>query len=457
MKKAALWILLSVFAMVLSGCGGSSTGKSLTEDTTAQKNLPVLGENVKFDPNILINDGQPIEVEFWIWDAEEIFGEIISGFEEIYPNVSIKLVKQPWQDFWTKLPLALQNGNGPALFGIHNSQHENLINYLEPYDISLEDLKADFTGVEGHVIDDNVYYIDYGMMTGSIFYNKKMWRDAGLTDADIPSTWDEFTAVAQKLTRKDDKGYITQAGFNYNKDVKSIIMGLNYQKGQLMFQDDLKTIDMDNSVTAENMQFLIDLYETHDVGSKDFGINDSESFGQGQSAMVYKWGWFYNTLVNDYPDIEFGVFPVPAPGSTTPFAYDRYNGESTIGISATNSEQDKEVAQAFIRYFMSNDDAMKALCLRYSVFPAKKSLVNDPEVENHPVMKTLAPYVDRLIWPGPFPGIIETQMQQTFEEIIYNGTEIKEAIRNGNETIREDMAGSDFVSTERQYKYISEL
>ncbi len=449
---------MTLLVLVFTGCsGGSSSGKNLSEDTTAQKNLPVLGENVKFDPNILINDGKPIEVEFWIWDAEEIFQEIIDGFEEIYPNVSIKLVKQPWQDYWTKLPLALQNGSGPALFAIHNSQHENLINYLEPYDIDVEDLKADFTGVEGHVIDGKVHYIDYGMMTGSIFYNKDLWQDAGLTEADIPETWDEFTSVARKLTKTDGKGYITQAGFNYNQDVKSIIMGLNYQKGQMMFGEDQRTINMDNPITVENMQFLIDLYEKHEVGSKDFGINDSESFGQGQSAMVYKWGWFYNALVNDYPDINFGVFAMPAPSGQVPFAYDRYNGESTMGISATNSSADKELAQAFIRYFMSNDQAMKDLCLLYSVFPAKKSLVENDEVKNHPVMKTLAPCVDRLIWPGPFPGIIETQMQQTFEEIIYNGADINAAVRAGNESIMEDMKGSEFVSTERRYKYINEL
>jgi len=454
MKKRIFWIFLLISGLLFFGCsGGKGSAKALSEDTVADKNLPVLGDNVKFDPNVLINGGKPIEVEFWIWDAEEIFTSIAQGFESIYPNVSIKIVKQPWQDYWTKLPLALQNGTGPALFCIHNSQHENLIKYLEPYDIDIADLKADFTGVEGHVIDGRVYYIDYGMMTGSIFYNKAMWAEAGLTERDIPKTWDQFTGVAQKLTKRDGKGYITQAGFNYNGDVKSMIMGLNYQKGQLMFKEDLKTIDMDNPVTVENMRFLIDLYDKYGVGSKDFGVVDSESFGQGQSAMIYKWGWYYNQLLSNYPDIEFGVFAVPTPTAGVPFAYDRYNGESTLGISATNGDADKSVAQAFVRYFMSNDEAMKELCLRYSIFPAKRTIVEDPAVKSHPVMIALAPVVDRLIWPGPFPGIIETQMQQTFEDIIYNGMSPAEAVKKGNGTIGEDMAGSDFVTTENQYKY----
>ena len=40
------------------------------------------------------------------------------------------------------------------------------------------------------------------MMTGSVYYNKDMWEAAGLTEADIPKTWDEMREVAKKLTIK---------------------------------------------------------------------------------------------------------------------------------------------------------------------------------------------------------------------------------------------------------------
>lgn len=455
MKRFLSISLVITLLIALVGCSGEKeAAKKIVNDTTAEKNLPVLGDNVKFDPNILINNGEPIEIDFWVWDSKEIFQSIVDDFEKIYPNISIKVVSQPWGDYWTKLPLSIQGGDGPALFCVHNSQHDNLINNMEAYDIDIEDLKADFTGVEGHVIDGKVYYIDYGMMTGSIFYNKDMWADAGLTDSDIPETWDEFTKVAQKLTKKDDNGNITQAGFNYNSDVKSIIMGLNYQKGQMLFKEDGITPDINNKIMNENIQFLIDLYDEYGVGSKDFGISDAESFGQGQSAMVYKWGWYYNQLLNDYPDVNFGVFRTPVPDENTPFAYDRYNGESTIGISAKADDASKEVAQAFIRYFMSNDDALKELCIKYSIFPSKKTLADDEDVQNHPVLGTIKPVVDRLIWPGPFPGIIETTLQQSFEDVIYNGNDVETTFSDGNKKVITDMEGISFTSVEEKYKYI---
>ena len=82
---------------------------------------------------------------------------------------------------------------------------------MAPYEVSSDDLDADFNGVSAHVIDGKVYYIDYGIMTGSVYYNKDMWEAAGLTDADYPKTWDEMREVAKKLTIKEGNSFV-QAG-----------------------------------------------------------------------------------------------------------------------------------------------------------------------------------------------------------------------------------------------------
>lgn len=185
-KRVIVAALAAMMAVTgLAGCGGSGTGKK-----EAKKNIEVptepFGDTIKYDPSVEINGGKDITVELWEWGSDELFQEIIDGYTAIHPNVTINLVNNPWEDYWTKLPLALDGENGPAIFNIHNSYHENLINYMAPLEIPLEDLQADFTGVDAHVIDGEVYYIDYGMMTGSVYYNKDMWEAAGLTEADIP-------------------------------------------------------------------------------------------------------------------------------------------------------------------------------------------------------------------------------------------------------------------------------
>lgn len=460
MKKRTVLTTLMTLLMVatLAACGNSKNSRSAsgTADSQEDKGMEVLGENVTFDPNKLVNDGEPIDIEYWTWNDGDPAIAMAKEYEKIYPNVKIKVVNHPWDDYWTKLPLALKGQNGPAVFNIHNSQNALLMPYLAPYDISTEDLTADFTSVEPHIKDGEIYYIDSMINTGNIYYNKALWKDAGLTDADIPETWDQFKEVAKKLTQKDgDK--LTQAGFNWNGETYSALyQGLNYQKGELLFKDDGKTVNYDNDVTKENLQFLIDLYEKEGVGSRDFGAESSQSFGNGQSAMVYKWGWYMNELDTNYPDIEYGVFATPTPTEDVPFAYDRFNGESTPGINKNQTKEQQAVAQDFLKYCLANDEYSKTGALALASFPTKKSLAEDEDILANPVLSAIAPRVERLIWAGPFPATVESTATETMEDVLFNGKDLNDSVKAGQAKMEKDMKDTDFTSLESSYAFISE-
>ena len=453
MRKRVIAAALATMMAVtgLAGCGGSGTGKE-----EAKKNIEVptepFGDTIKYDPSVEINGGKDITVELWEWGSDELFQEIIDGYTAIHPNVTINLVNNPWEDYWTKLPLALDGENGPAIFNIHNSYHENLINYMAPLEIPLEDLQADFTGVDAHVIDGEVYYIDYGMMTGSVYYNKDMWEAAGLTEADIPKTWDEMREVAKKLTIKEGDTII-QAGLNFNDDFhQNYLLGLNYQLGENLFEEDGVTPKVNSDAMKQVMQMLVDMYEVDGIGSKDFGEKGADSFGQGQSAMVIQWGHYYNTLQTTWSDINFGVFEIPT-FDGNPYAYNRYNGESTFGVNKNAPEDQQAVAQDFIKYFLANDDAQVAFNLAMSTFPAKKSLADNEKILENPSLKVLAEHIDHYIWPGPMPATMETSLKKAGQDIFFNGVDIDTALNEAQQNIIKDMKNSDFKSVENLYEY----
>lgn len=453
MRKRVIAAALAAMMVVtgLAGCGGSGTGKE-----EAKKNIEVptepFGDTIKYDPSVEINGGKDITVELWEWGSDELFQEIIDGYTAIHPNVTINLVNNPWEDYWTKLPLALDGENGPAIFNIHNSYHENLINYMAPLEIPLEDLQADFTGVDAHVIDGEVYYIDYGMMTGSVYYNKDMWEAAGLTEADIPKTWDEMREVAKKLTIKEGDTII-QAGLNFNDDFhQNYLLGLNYQLGENLFEEDGVTPKVNSDAMKQVMQMLVDMYEVDGIGSKDFGEKGADSFGQGQSAMVIQWGHYYNTLQTTWSDINFGVFEIPT-FDGNPYAYNRYNGESTFGVNKNAPEDQQAVAQDFIKYFLANDDAQVAFNLAMSIFPAKKSLADNEKILENPSLKVLAEHIDHYIWPGPMPATMETSLKKAGQDIFFNGVDIDTALNEAQQNIIKDMKNSDFKSVENLYEY----
>ena len=197
---------------------------------------------------------------------------------------------------------------------------------------------------------------------------------------------------------------------------------------------------------------LVDMYEVDGVGSADFGEKAPDSFGQGQSAMVIQWGHYYNTLNTTWTDINFGVFEIPT-FDGEPYAYNRYNGESTFGINKNAPADQQAVAQDFVKYFLANDDAQIAFNLAMSTFPAKKSLADNEEIMANPSLSVLAEHIDRYIWPGPMPSTMETSLKKAGEDIFYNGVDIDTALQEAQDNIIRDMQSSTFTSVENLYKY----
>lgn len=446
-------MVITMAAGLLAGCGATNkTEESVQNSATLEAKTEPFGDTIVYDPSVAVNNGEDISIEFWEWGSDELFQQLIDGYTAIHPNVSITLVDNPWDDYWTKLPLALQGKEGPAIFNIHNSYHENIINYCAPYEIPLSDLETDYTGVEAHVIDGNVYYIDYGMMTGSVYYNKDMWQAAGLTDADIPTTWDDFREVAKKLTIKEGDEFV-QAGVNLNTEFyQTFLLGVNYQLGQNLFDETGSKVNVNTDAMKQVMQLILDMYDTDGSCSKDFGTSGSESFGQGQSAMTIMWGHYNNTLKNDYPDINYGVFEIPT-FDGNPYAYNRYNGESTFGVNKNADPASQEVAQDIIKYFMANDDLQKQFNFAMSTFPAKKSLADDADILAQPSMSVLANHIDRYIWPGPMPATVEESMKIAGQDIMFNGVSMEEAFQKAEDTINNDLQSKNFIPVENLYKY----
>lgn len=416
----------------------------------------ILGSKIQYDTSKAINNGEDIEIEFWYWTgASELFKSVVNQYTAIHPNVKITLVENPYDDYWTKLPLALQGSNGPAIFNVHNSYHENLINYLAPYDIPVEDLEEDFVGVSAHVIDGKVYYTDYGMMTATMYYNKAMWSAAGLTEADIPATWDQFREVAKKLTIRDEKGDLIQAGFSFNGGAQGDVLGMQYQYGQNLFTEDGK-VTFNNDAIKTVVQRMKDIYEVDGSGDYNFGNNSGDNFGQGMIAMYLGWGFMHGLFQALWPETEFGSFEIPTPTEDVPYAYHRYNGESTFGINKNAPADQQAVAQDIVRFFLANDQLQKEFVLANSIFPAKKSLANDSDILSVSSIAVLANHIDRYIWPGPMPSAVENNMKIALENIFYNGEDVEAALQNAEDACNEELASSEFVPVESSYAHADE-
>ena len=70
----------------LAACGNSNAASGTT-DTKADKGLDVIGNTITYDPNHLVNDGKPIQLEYWSWGSKgtDPVYKMIESYTKTYP------------------------------------------------------------------------------------------------------------------------------------------------------------------------------------------------------------------------------------------------------------------------------------------------------------------------------------------------------------------------------------
>jgi len=454
--KRVVFVALSVAFFV--ACNSSDNGAAKTEP--ARHDL--IGTNLVYDASVPVNDGKPISITFWTQvDQEEIYRDMIAAYTRIHPNVNVEIVSGSFNDHFNRLQIALQSGIGPDMFHMHNQYSETLIPHMAPYPndiLPLDALEKDFRQVQSHILDGKVYFIDTGLMTSCIYYNRKDWQAAGLAEGDIPKTWTELREVARKLTAYNGSGKILRSGFNPNGIAFALFCAINLQRGQRLFAsaDDKRPL-VATSFSAETLGFIRDLYARDRVADVSFP-EFHESFGRGESSMIYAWGWTNNWLRKNYPDLDFGTFPTPTWDKGIPPAYDRNNGESSMGVSAYARKDRQTVAFDMIKFFLANDGYLMRISLEFGVAPSKRSLDGAPALAKDPLMVNFNKILDRTVWPGALPSFYEEILNdKLIDPVIIDGKSVSSALAATQAFLNPMFGTNSFQSRESQYRFSTDF
>ena len=63
-----------------------------------------------------------------------------------------------------------------------------------------------------YTVDNKLYSMPFNTSTPILYYNKEMFKEAGLDPNKPPQTFEEVAADAQRLTKRDDTGKVTRPG-----------------------------------------------------------------------------------------------------------------------------------------------------------------------------------------------------------------------------------------------------
>ncbi len=462
-RSMTIFLALAIVFALLTGCTPQSQTPVETEPavpTETEKEFEIIGDNLKYDPSMPVSGGREVTLKIWVPSAwESFYRELAEQYREYHPNVSFEWTITSFEDHFKKVPLALQSESGPNLFWMHNEQNALVLHNMEPLPEELfpmEDLKKDFRNVESNVVDGKLYYTDMGLMTGVIFYNTDIWEAAGLTEADIPKTWDELREVGKKLTQKDDNGNIIVSGFNMN-NAEYIWCDMMYQQGKWLFDASGKTAEFNSAEGLKAAQLMYDLYHVDHVGD-GLQPKSEEAFANGKAAMIYCWGWASNYFKSSFPDLNYAAFALPVFDTDNIPAYGRTNGDVSLGVSKNSSDDEKEAALNFVLFQFTNNDML----IKYDVFdgmaPSKIALDSRPEIQEEPVLKVETDIVSKVVWPGAVPGSYFADVQKYIgQSILVNKTSPEDALKEAEQMINRNLDGTGFISVERKYSNAADM
>ena len=133
-----------------------------------------------------------------------------------------------------------------------------------------------------------------------------MWTEAGLTEADYPTTWEQLAEVAATLTTDDHVGLASGA-------TRDRVGAFLVAAGGYFVSEDQSEVTAD---TPENLAALDYVKGLLDSDSYEFTENmdlgwGGEALGTGAAAMTIEGNWIRGAMTNDYPDVNYTVLELP--------------------------------------------------------------------------------------------------------------------------------------------------
>ncbi|MGW3783172.1 sugar ABC transporter substrate-binding protein [Micromonospora chokoriensis] len=270
----------------------------------------------------------------------------------------------PAQDLTQQLGQALAGGTPPDVFYVDAAQFADYasVGALEPYGDKIsnsgdfyESLRTTFT------YDGKLYCAPKDFSTLALQINTDLWAKAGLTDADLPTTWDQFTAVAQKIKAK---GQVPLA----LGDTRDRIGAFMVQNGGWLTSKDGKQPTADTPENLAALQYVKTMLTTGLAKypkQLDAGWS-GEAFGKGKAVMTIEGNWIKGALQNDFPTVKYKVVALPA----GPKGQGTLSFTQCWGVAAKSKF--KEQAITFVEAMTSGEQQM-AFAKAFGVMPSRQS------------------------------------------------------------------------------------
>jgi multiple sugar transport system substrate-binding protein len=225
---------------------------------------------------------------------------------------------------------------------------------------------------DAFTVDGELYQIPVEWNNMVIYYNTKLFAEAGLEPPVAEWTWDDFLAAAQALTKGEggDKVY----GFGIPYFTFGLIPWFLTNSTNAL-TDDWTASNLNDPKALEAITFVHDLIHVHGVSPSVEGTENEQLFAAGKLAMS-GWGrWPLPTFIGaEFRDFDVQYWPRKTAATSI-------HGIGGWGISS--SSENKALAWELIKDF-TGLETNTALANAGASIPALRSAAETPEFLEYP-------------------------------------------------------------------------
>lgn len=318
-----LLVVLMVIAMV--GCTKAPTNPPADPNTNDADN-----------PGTNQPEERVLRIAGESWHISKLFiEEAARAFEADHPGVKVDV--QTYAEPTVVSNYAIDWANGSTPVDIVVIDGAQFVQQFVAKDL-IYDFEKDLDFFKDYPIDQFVpSAIDMSRLNGNLYViplitevtvvnlNTKMFREAGLVDADgnilTPTTWEEFHDFAQKLTIRDANGTVTQQGavIQWNKDMHGTVFGVLQAINGTIYKDDGITIDFDNEAFGEVLKIWKEGVKDGSFSIETFADTEAgrNGYKAGNVAMLIESSGRWIEGGNEFGMENVSVCPLPGTGGTS--------------------------------------------------------------------------------------------------------------------------------------------
>ena len=365
-------------ALGVSGCAGQGATKTANDGQSAA--------------------GSTVQLSFWngfTGPDRPAVEALVKQFNQSQKKVQVQMEISPWDVFYQKLLPSISSGKGPDLMAMDAAQlpqyaSRGVLRPLDVYYSKNADAKNLVpAAVDAAKWDGKSYGAPMNFTTLELYWNKDMFKAAGLDPNKPPTNWDEFASMAKKLTKdKNGDGKPEQYGLAI-ADHATVPMwpillwgnggGVVSQDGKTSLLGDPKTI-----AAADKWATLVRDGHISPVGLA--GADADKLFQSKKAAMEIVGPW----MTTGFKDagIDFGLAPVPA-GPAGPVTL---GTSAAFVVNAKTSDAKANAAQQFIA-FWNQKDSQTSWALG-SGFPPNRTDISAQDLAKNPFIAAFGEHAD---------------------------------------------------------------